>query len=328
VAERDEIAVWSYAQTTPSLHGRFCNFNALGARVCDLTLLNEADGASTHGPLLLAGSDDGVIRVWRDWCSGPSVAPRLVTAFAAVDELLPAGPLGAARGMVSLWSQRRGQLLACSRASAAPVVQVWDMSTERCVQRLMSGLEGADHHITALCETGAGMHPAVVAAGASDGSIRLYDLRSGCYCFMAVTAEHKAAIVGLKSHREAEVRHFPPAALISADASGEMKYWDARAWSTASAVDSHRSPISTLALHERAPVVAAGSRNQLIKVLDMNAEVTNLIRYHDGFLGTRIGPVSCLAFHPHELLLAAGATDSVVSIYTCGSKRAPRDRHY
>ena len=44
--------------------------------------------------------------------------------------------------------------------------------------------------------------------------------------------------------------------------------------------------------------------------------VLNWIRYHDGFLGQRIGPVSCLAFHPNKPLLAAGATDSIISIYT------------
>lgn len=46
-----------------------------------------------------------------------------------------------------------------------------------------------------------------------------------------------------------------------------------------------------------------------------DGEQLALIRYHEGFLGERIGPVSCLAFHPHRLFLAAGATDSVVAIY-------------
>lgn len=61
-----------------------------------------------------------------------------------------------------------------------------------------------------------------------------------------------------------------------------------------------------------------GSKRRHIKVFDVPGELTNSIRYHDGFLGTRIGPVSCLAFHPHQLLMAAGATDSIVSIYSCG----------
>ena len=39
-------------------------------------------------------------------------------------------------------------------------------------------------------------------------------------------------------------------------------------------------------------------------------------RYHDGFLGQRIGRVASLAFHQHKMYLAAGFTDNFVSIYT------------
>jgi regulator-associated protein of mTOR len=41
-----------------------------------------------------------------------------------------------------------------------------------------------------------------------------------------------------------------------------------------------------------------------------------MIRYHDGFLGQRIGPVTCLAYHPYLLLMASGASDCIVSLYT------------
>ena len=66
--------------------------------------------------------------------------------------------------------------------------------------------------------------------------------------------------------------------------------------------------------------MAVGSRAQFVKLLTYSGEQLGMIRYHDGFLGQRIGPVSCLAFHPTKVLLAAGATDSIVSIY--GEKRS------
>ena len=47
----------------------------------------------------------------------------------------------------------------------------------------------------------------------------------------------------------------------------------------------------------------------------MDGEVLSVVRYHQSFLGQRIGPVSCLGFHPYSILLAAGASDSIVSIY-------------
>jgi regulator-associated protein of mTOR len=63
--------------------------------------------------------------------------------------------------------------------------------------------------------------------------------------------------------------------------------------------------------------LASGSGgNQIINVYEYHTgKPTTSIRYHDDFLGQRIGPISCLAFHPLKMLLAAGATDSIVSIY-------------
>ena len=90
------------------------------------------------------------------------------------------------------------------------------------------------------------------------------------------------------------------------------------------AITSHKSGLSALSLHDHLPLLASGSRNQFIKLFDLTALRDNAgparelstIRYFDGFLGARIGPVTCLAFHPTKPLLAVGATDSVVSIYS------------
>lgn len=66
-------------------------------------------------------------------------------------------------------------------------------------------------------------------------------------------------------------------------------------------------------------LVGGRSYNQFIKVLTLDGETLNVIRYHDGFLAQRIGPVLTLAFHPLKLLLAAGAADSMISIYSAPS---------
>lgn len=73
--------------------------------------------------------------------------------------------------------------------------------------------------------------------------------------------------------------------------------------------------MSSLSVHDYIPVFATGSQAQKIKVFNFAGEELNLIRYHDGFLGQRIGPISCLKFHPYLALLAAGSTDSIVSLY-------------
>ena len=91
-------------------------------------------------------------------------------------------------------------------------------------------------------------------------------------------------------------------------------------------IPSNRGGLSALALHPQAPRLATGSRSQFIKLYDVHSlraggegggsvRELHTIRYFDGFLGARIGPVTCLAFHPTKVLLAVGATDSVISVY-------------
>ena len=131
--------------------------------------------------------------------------------------------------------------------------------------------------------------------------------------------------------------------MVSGSVQGDVVFWDLRGRAPVSVFEVHRSPMTALSVHSYAPLFASGSHNQFIKVnflclpllvtcdrisilmltlvisaqvFDFNGDVLSTIRYHDGFLGQRIGPVSSLAFHPHKPLLAAGATDSIVSIYS------------
>jgi hypothetical protein len=57
--------------------------------------------------------------------------------------------------------------------------------------------------------------------------------------------------------------------------------------------------VTAFAVHPYAPIIASGSQGQKIHVQDFEGLELNQIRYHEGFLGQRIGPVSCLAFHPY-----------------------------
>jgi len=45
----------------------------------------------------------------------------------------------------------------------------------------------------------------------------------------------------------------------------------------------------------------SGSANQMIRVCDLEGNYRSIIRYHDGFMGQRIGPINCMAFHPHRV---------------------------
>jgi regulator-associated protein of mTOR len=64
--------------------------------------------------------------------------------------------------------------------------------------------------------------------------------------------------------------------------------------------------------------VCSGSVSQHINVHSCNdGELRSIIKYHDGggFMGHRIGAVSCLTFHPHHVCLAAGGMDQLISVF-------------
>lgn len=62
----------------------------------------------------------------------------------------------------------------------------------------------------------------------------------------------------------------------------------------------NRNSTSTFSL-SRYVFPRSGSASQMIKVYNLDGGNLSTIRYHDGFMGQRIGPISCLEFHPHRV---------------------------
>jgi regulator-associated protein of mTOR len=103
--------------------------------------------------------------------------------------------------------------------------------------------------------------------------------------------------------------------MISASQAGDLKMLDLRKSSTPYLeVEAHKGNLTSMAVHRYSPVIATGSGKQLIKTFSTSGEQLSMVRYHNSFLGQRIGPVSSLYFHSYNVLLAAGASDSMVSI--------------
>ena len=63
--------------------------------------------------------------------------------------------------------------------------------------------------------------------------------------------------------------------------------------------------ISTMSLHSFAPVVALAADSPMVTVMNTKGETLHHIKYHDGFLAQRIGPVCALGLHPLRLVLVS-----------------------
>lgn len=65
--------------------------------------------------------------------------------------------------------------------------------------------------------------------------------------------------------------------------------------------------------------------NQFTAIYNGNGELINNIKYYDGFMGQRVGAISCLAFHPHWVCSPAGiwGWHLLVSLWEEGMAQRP-----
>ncbi|DBA03474.1 TPA: hypothetical protein N0F65_002882 [Lagenidium giganteum] len=294
--EKDQISLYNFEQSEKKVM-TFGNRNPTGSRLTSLGWINESEES-----LLTCASDDGVIKIYHGLHNPQPVpsSPRLLSAFVAVPDLVP-GTRGS--GLVTNWQQNAGMLYAGGNSS---VLRGWNLRQERCTFTLPTHTDSCITSMASDESTGG-----LLVAGFGDGALRVFDPRSRPeYALKTTMKEHTSWVV--QTHVYAGRNE-----LLSGSVSGELKFWDLRYPKTSiKSLEAHRSPMTALAVHDYAPIFASGSHNQFIKVFRSDGEQLALIRYHEGFLGERIGPVSCLAFHPHRLFLAAGATDSVIAIYS------------
>lgn len=262
----------------------------------------------------------------------PNQSTVLTAAFCALPDIA-ASSRGS--GLITDWQQHAGVLAVGGNSET---IRLWDVQREQCVRTLFTGMKQCTSAIS--CQSiswkqlgnvhgdyssefgklasqmnteGDRSQPqsfwSWIFAGFGDGSVGVFDQR--------------VPNQGGKVHSAREDTHWIVHAAVREDIPqvitgalhGGVKFWDLRTMRVFKTIEVHKSPLTAMALHNCAPIIATGSHKQFIKILTFAGEQLSMIRYHDGFLGQRIAPVSCLAFHPHKMLLAAGSTDQIIAIY-------------
>lgn len=124
-------SIWNWQQNIRL--NRFSVGNPKGSRINEACFINEDDQA-----LMMTGSSDGVIKIFRDY---ESENIQLVSAFRALTDLLPSNKNA---GLVLDWQQGQGKLLV---AGDVKVIRVWNAATEICtnVQSLLP--DTLEHYI-------------------------------------------------------------------------------------------------------------------------------------------------------------------------------------
>uniref|UniRef100_A0A8C7WZR9 Regulatory-associated protein of mTOR n=1 Tax=Oryzias sinensis TaxID=183150 RepID=A0A8C7WZR9_9TELE len=289
VADKDSICFWDWEKGERLDY--FYNGNPRYTRITAMQYLNGHDCS-----LLLTATDDGALRIWKNFADQKN--PEMVTAWQGLSDMLPT-TRGA--GMVVDWEQETGLLMT---SGDVRIIRIWDTDREMKVQDIPTG---ADSCVTSLsCDS----HRSLVVAGLGDGSVRVFDRRMGPNeCRVMTYREHGAWVV--KAHLQKET----DGNIISVSVNGDVRFFEPRTPDSINVLQTVKG-LTALDIHPQANLFACGSMNQFIAVYNCNGDVISNIKYYDGFMGQRIGAISCLAFHPYWPHLAVGSNDYYMSIYS------------
>ncbi|KAM4034619.1 regulatory-associated protein of mTOR [Anomaloglossus baeobatrachus] len=307
VADKDSICFWDWEKNEKLDY--FHNGNPRYTRITAMEYLNGQDCS-----LLLTATDDGAIRVWKNFADLEK-NPEMVTAWQGLSDMLPSTRGGLARrvsiyldrskqggaGMVVDWEQETGLLVA---SGDVRIIRIWDTDREMKVQDIPTG---ADSCVTSLsCDS----HRSLIVAGLGDGTVRIFDRRmSQNDCRVMTYREHTSWVV--KTHIETQAQGH----ILSVSVNGDVRSFDPRLTESINTLQIVKG-LTALDYHPMANLFAGGSMNQFIAIYNGGGELISNIKYYDGFMGQRIGAISCLAFHPHWPHLAVGSNDYYMSIYS------------
>lgn len=278
--DRDVVSVWDWNR-----HERLAKFSAgnpPGSKISDLRFINEDDQA-----LLMTGSSDGVIKVFRNYESQKNV--ELVASFRALTDLVPSTHNA---GLVFDWQQGQGRILV---AGDLRVIRVWQAGSELCIADIPARSGSC---VTSL--TSDQVEGNVFVAGFGDGAIRQFDQRCNpSQSMVRVWKEHRGGwIVGVHLQRGG-MRE-----LISTDRSGVVRLWDIRNDKSVAVVkgkgEGGIGTCRTMSVHEHAPVFAM--------LVSFKASTIVSRKANDFF--QRLVPQRCSRLLHQQHLLHGGQLDS------------------
>lgn len=308
--EKDNVSVWDW-ETKHTIR-KFSNGNPPGTKVTDLKYLNEDDA-----PLLLTGSSDGVVKIYKNFHSDHNDQERpieLVSSWRALTDLLLTPK---STGLISEWQQSRGSLLV---SGDVKIIRVWDAPREVCLVDIPARSTSSITSITSDQVAGD-----IFITGFDDGSIRVYDRRMEPRESMVKTWHtNKQKNSGFSRFSQQSIRnvHMQRGGyreLVSGSSDGTVNLWDIRNNEPVVSYNNIENSIRCIQVHEHAPVIATGSKTTNFYTTSGDM-ISSLKNPHDNtYLSNRTSNyLSDVAFHPHRMMMATNYNqDANINLYTC-----------
>ncbi|KAK3330581.1 raptor N-terminal caspase like domain-containing protein [Apodospora peruviana] len=281
---------------------RFSNGNPEGSKISDMKFINEDDQA-----LLMTGSSDGVLRIYRNYDSDENV--ELASAWRALTHMVPSNVNS---GLVFDWQQVNGQVLV---AGDERVIRIWNAGHEMCTHEIPARSGSCVTSLTSDQMTGN-----IFVAGFGDGAIRVFDTRMPPRESMVRKWKDESR----QWIRSVHMQRGGQRELLSASRNGKVRLWDIRMEQPLKSFQTTKDVLRTASTHEHLPVFAVGTSAHLIKVFDFDGHELSRLEPYSSFLqGGKGTPIATSAFHPHQMVLGCAARgDYHINLFSCGTEKA------
>lgn len=320
--DRDNITVFDW-NSGKSL-SKFSNDNPFGTKITDIKFMNEDDLT-----LLMTGSSDGIVKIYKDIYSTESVTT--VAAWRGLTEMLLTPR---SNGLLMEWQQSRGSLLATGDVK---IIRIWDAHTETIEVDIPAKTSSLVTSLTSDQVAGN-----ILVAGFADGTLRVYDRRIDPRDSMV--RRWRSASNGSQNSwiNNVHLQRGGYRELVSGATSGVVELWDLRSQDAVlsfvdenTAQDGAQKKVTTtltsLQVHEHAPVIATGTRQ--VKIWTTSGDLLSSFKNNQSSISNNVANtlaatgirsyasssfISSMAFHPHRMMLAAvNSHDTRINIYNC-----------
>ncbi|XP_044758345.1 regulatory-associated protein of mTOR isoform X2 [Coccinella septempunctata] len=286
--------------------------------------------------LIMAGISDGSIKVFKP-VVGSNKEPQLVSAWSVFADMK-----SNFTNLILSWEQWTQTVIT---ASDTKVLRFWDtvkelkafdlyLGTDSPVTCMDSTFSNASNeqlssyvndrenacscskrdHSSSLRRPCSTPCHGYVVVGLDNGWVRLFDRRCNPLDGRVRSWDESGPpVLGVKFLRENLV--------MSGSAKGDVKLYDIRMKHALETHQVYDDGMLCFDVHSSAGLFACGSANQPIGIYNLQGTYLNSIKFYEGFMGHRIGPVSCIGFHPHKVILATGTSDCSISVYGLQDKR-------
>lgn len=254
-------------------------------------------------PLLLVGSADGVIRIWKTMDKNCRLisSPEYKSGFTGLP-LLSLQRSYNGIGLICKYDKNNNNLYVSGSQNN---IRVWNLEREMC----SSIIEGDSSSIVSCLDACNNL----VISGHDAGGVRVYDVRSSNneYVLRNEIKDSSNWIVRVNLCEDKKQ-------LMSVSMTGEINYYDISTMKCMSTIKAYDAEILTACdIHPIYPLVATGSKSGQLNIFNVDTkELICSYTSHSGMFSRSFSAINSLSFHGGLRNLAVSSVDSIVSHFS------------